>query len=323
MTWLLLTVFPCARTSRSEICRRLHCLHKILTCHPPLTLQHLTTQTFSHTVRHCRPLLTHHHHTPSLSTSPHEKPHSRQLTNRNKASTLHQPSIQFHTQTASEKQKSELTFENILSDANRRRVSERLGTVKPVRTLEMMGVRRVEKVSAVLVPLCVVGGEPSLLFTLRSSALRKHRGEVSFPGGNQDESDIDHVHTALRETFEEVGLNPRHFEVWGTLIPSPNRHKKGYMTYPVLARYTKDLHLDDLVINRDEVEEVFTCSIRQVCEGGKVKAGSTQFRTGPGYTLPVYVGAPHRIWGLSATILHQGLTLIAPGLYRHRVRHVA
>ena len=74
--------------------------------------------------------------------------------------------------------KEEVTLENIFSDSNRQRVQDQLHTVKPVRSLEMMGVKKQAKVSAVLVPLCMVGREPSVLFTLRSSSLRKHRGEV-------------------------------------------------------------------------------------------------------------------------------------------------
>ena len=72
----------------------------------------------------------------------------------------------------------EVTLENIFSDSNRQRVQEHLDTVKPVRTLAMMGVKEPVRVAAVLVPLCVVAGEPSVLFTLRSSSLKKHRGEV-------------------------------------------------------------------------------------------------------------------------------------------------
>ena len=73
-----------------------------------------------------------------------------------------------------------------------------------------------------------------------------------------------------------------------------------------------------------QVEEVFTCSIQDLCgASGKVKVGSTQFRTFPGYTLPVYDTPSHRIWGLSAIILHQVLTVLAPGLYTFKVKHVA
>ncbi|XP_070207859.1 uncharacterized protein [Littorina saxatilis] len=212
----------------------------------------------------------------------------------------------------------DLTVNTVFSDSNRRRVVRQLHTVNPVRTIEM---KNKAKVAAVLVPFCMVDHEPSVLFTLRSSSLRQHKGEICFPGGNQDDHDLDHIHTALRETFEETGLNPRHFDVWGTVTPTPSRQKGGTVVYPVLARYTQDLDLDTLTLNTEEVEEVFTVSVSELCDASKT--GSTQFRTGPGYTLPVFLAGPHRIWGLTAVILHQTMTLIAPVLYTHRIRHVA
>jgi 8-oxo-dGTP pyrophosphatase MutT (NUDIX family) len=70
--------------------------------------------------------------------------------------------------------------------------------------------RRVESDhrSAVLVPLYEEDGESYVLMTRRSPHLRKHRWEVSFPGGRRDEGDPSLWHTALRETFEEIGLDP-------------------------------------------------------------------------------------------------------------------
>jgi hypothetical protein len=72
-----------------------------------------------------------------------------------------------------------------------------------------------------------------------------------------------------------------------------------------------------------QVEEAFSVPIRDLCDGGRMRFGSTQFWTGPGYTLPVYLGGPYRIWGLSAVIMHQTLHLIAPGLYTYKINHVA
>jgi 8-oxo-dGTP pyrophosphatase MutT (NUDIX family) len=69
--------------------------------------------------------------------------------------------------------------------------------------------RRVESEhrSAVLVPLYDDGGEVHVVMTRRSPHLRKHRWEVSFPGGRSDETDDSLWHTALRETYEEIGLD--------------------------------------------------------------------------------------------------------------------
>uniref|UniRef100_A0A673TAE8 Nudix hydrolase domain-containing protein n=1 Tax=Suricata suricatta TaxID=37032 RepID=A0A673TAE8_SURSU len=88
--------------------------------------------------------------------------------------------------------------------------------------------------AAVLVPLCSVRGVPALLYTLRSSRLAgRHKGDVSFPGGKCDRTDQDVVHTALRETREELGLTVPEERVWGILQPVYDQQKTTVV--PVLA----------------------------------------------------------------------------------------
>jgi 8-oxo-dGTP pyrophosphatase MutT (NUDIX family) len=70
--------------------------------------------------------------------------------------------------------------------------------------------------SAVLVALFVDGGEVQVLLTVRGQHLRSHKGEVSFPGGRLDPGETA-LDAALREATEEVGLDPRHVEIIGTL----------------------------------------------------------------------------------------------------------
>lgn len=88
--------------------------------------------------------------------------------------------------------------------------------------------------------------------------------------------------------------------------------------YPVLA-CTGEVDVASLNINHDEVEEAFCVSLQHLCD--PVNVGSTRFREGSGYTLPVYTGAAHRIWGLTAVIVHQVLNIIAPGLYNFKIKH--
>lgn len=71
--------------------------------------------------------------------------------------------------------------------------------------------------AAVLAPLYERDGEPWVLLTRRSREMRAHAGEVSFPGGRAEPGDRDLVHTALRETEEEIGLSPSQVEVIGEL----------------------------------------------------------------------------------------------------------
>jgi 8-oxo-dGTP pyrophosphatase MutT (NUDIX family) len=70
--------------------------------------------------------------------------------------------------------------------------------------------------SAVLAPLFVDAGAVHVVLTVRAQHLRNHKGEVSFPGGRIDPGETA-LEAALREATEEVGLDPRHVEIIGTL----------------------------------------------------------------------------------------------------------
>jgi 8-oxo-dGTP pyrophosphatase MutT (NUDIX family) len=71
--------------------------------------------------------------------------------------------------------------------------------------------------AAVLVPLLFRGGELHVLVTRRTQTVDHHKGQIAFPGGACDPDDADGVETALRETFEEIGVPPAAVEVLGTL----------------------------------------------------------------------------------------------------------
>ena len=75
--------------------------------------------------------------------------------------------------------------------------------------------------SAVLCPLYLSDGELHAVFTRRRDDLRRHAGEISFPGGRQDDDEPDLRTTALREAEEEIGLAPDDVELVGALQPTP------------------------------------------------------------------------------------------------------
>ena len=88
--------------------------------------------------------------------------------------------------------------------------------------------------AAVLVPLFHRGGELTAVLTERRADLRRHAGEISFPGGRQDEPDEDLRRTALREAHEEIGLDPAGVEVVGALAPV-GTFVTGYRVFPFVG----------------------------------------------------------------------------------------
>jgi 8-oxo-dGTP pyrophosphatase MutT (NUDIX family) len=86
----------------------------------------------------------------------------------------------------------------------------------PEHSVEKKFADRQPALAAVLVPL-VMRSELSLLLTQRTTNLSTHSGQIAFPGGRTDDTDIDSVDTALREATEEIGLGREHVEVLGTL----------------------------------------------------------------------------------------------------------
>lgn len=106
--------------------------------------------------------------------------------------------------------------------------------------------------AAVLVPVIDDGDEARVIFTQRTSTLRKHSGQIAFPGGKIDGEDETPEQAAVREADEEIGLKGSFVETVGRL---PNYlASTGFRITPVLAVVRPGF---DLTLNPDEVDDVF------------------------------------------------------------------
>uniref|UniRef100_A0A915D3E5 Nudix hydrolase domain-containing protein n=1 Tax=Ditylenchus dipsaci TaxID=166011 RepID=A0A915D3E5_9BILA len=114
-----------------------------------------------------------------------------------------------------------------------------------------------------------VEGEWFVLFTLRSKMLRRHPGEVCFPGGMRELSDSNPIETALREANEEIGLKHESVNVVGVLKPIPSRHL--ILIYPVLCILREPNNIPELHVS-SEVDHIFWTPLANFLSAENYKA---------------------------------------------------
>ena len=163
--------------------------------------------------------------------------------------------------------------------------------------------------AAVLVALYVSDGEPHAVFTKRREDLRRHPGEISFPGGRADDADRDLRATALREAEEEIGLDPDAVEVIGALQPTPTI-VTGYAIYPFVGLIDPGLAW---TLSPREVSEVLELSLAELRAGYDRRR---LVRRGLPLRTDTYVVGDDLIWGATARILADLFDRLAPFLSR-------
>jgi 8-oxo-dGTP pyrophosphatase MutT (NUDIX family) len=150
--------------------------------------------------------------------------------------------------------------------------------------------------AAVLVPLYVSGGELHAVFTRRRDDLRRHPGEISFPGGRQDDDETDLRLTALREAEEEIGLPARAVELVGALQPTPTI-ATNYAVYPFVGLIEPGRAWEPSANEVDEIMEVPLSALRAGYERRRLLRRGVPFRT------DVYVIGEDVIWGATARMV--------------------
>jgi 8-oxo-dGTP pyrophosphatase MutT (NUDIX family) len=150
--------------------------------------------------------------------------------------------------------------------------------------------------AAVLVPLFLRDDEPHVVLTLRREDLRRHAGEISFPGGREDPEDADLRATALREAQEEIGLDPAGVHLVGALQPVPTI-ATGYAVYPFVGLIEPG---QTWLPAEAEVAAVLELPLRALHAGyGRRR----MLRRGVPFRTDTYVVGDHLVWGATARML--------------------
>jgi 8-oxo-dGTP pyrophosphatase MutT (NUDIX family) len=159
--------------------------------------------------------------------------------------------------------------------------------------------------AAVLVALYVDGGRVHSVFTKRRENLRRHPGEISFPGGRRDDGDADLEATALREAHEEIGLSPDSVRILGALQPTPTI-VTGYAVYPFVGLIEPGMVW---TLSAREVAEVLELGLDDLLAG---YARRRLLRRGVPIRTDTYVVGDDLIWGATARILADLFDRIGP-----------
>jgi len=122
---------------------------------------------------------------------------------------------------------------------------------------DRMGSRQ----AAVLIPLFSSGGEWHILLTRRTDSVQDHKGQVAFPGGSTENEDASPENTALRETFEEIGLKASDVRILGRLDALITG--TGYLITPVVGVIPWPY---PFIISNDEVSRIFSIPLRWLAD---------------------------------------------------------
>ena len=137
---------------------------------------------------------------------------------------------------------------------------------------------------------------PEVIYTLRSNKVSSHQGEVSFPGGMQEESDTSLIITALRESEEEIGLPQNCVKILGSLDTMVSRFNVSVT--PFVGVIPGDVELNS---SSEEIEACFRVPLSFLLKDKRYRNDEVN-RNGETFYMPAYKYSSYVIWGLTAMI---------------------
>ena len=166
--------------------------------------------------------------------------------------------------------------------------------------------------ASVLIPIVLRSTSPTILLTRRTAHLNDHAGQIAFPGGRRDPTDLSPQHTALREAHEEVGLTPDYVEVLGQM--PDYRTITQYVVTPVVALVRPGF---SLAVDPFEVAEAFEVPLaylmnpanhhQRTVPAGPEDPGGRRFWAMPWQDN----GQEYFIWGATAAMLRNLYQLLS------------
>ena len=158
--------------------------------------------------------------------------------------------------------------------------------------------------AGVMVLIYPKDGDHCILLQKRSSRVDSHKGEISFPGGKVDPEDGTLLATALRETHEEMGIDPQDIEVLGALDETATT--TGFCTSPFAGTipYPYDFHPQEA-----EVAEVIEVPVSSLMDSAN-RRDEIRIANGDLQNAPVFTYDGHVIFGATARILQRFLQLL-------------
>ena len=154
--------------------------------------------------------------------------------------------------------------------------------------------------SGVLLTLFPDNGQLFTCFIRRPETMKNHAGQISFPGGRQEDHDPDLIATALRESQEEVGLIPAEIDILGRLSPLYVPVSNFFISPVVGWSESKP----NFQINHTEVDDLILVPIKELLAPDAIQTTQIETRNGP-WEVPCFRFNGHIIWGATAMIFSE------------------
>jgi 8-oxo-dGTP pyrophosphatase MutT (NUDIX family) len=160
--------------------------------------------------------------------------------------------------------------------------------------------------AAVLLLLREIESETHVVFTERTGTVEHHKGQICFPGGGHDANDPTPEATALRETFEEIGVRSEHVRIIGQLDDMVTVSNFRVTPFVGVIEKTIEWKYD---ICDEEVARVVEVPLSFLMEDGNMELEVREHH-GREVLVPAFSYDGHRIWGATARMLHQLIELV-------------